>query len=243
MAESREVRCLDCGHEWNCRADYPQCADPNDECGRSRNVEPIAGLEGSRDRDPETAGESHTETETETETGQWSPVFETAETETEPVEDMSMSEPPELGDDPTGDGPGDSLATEADAGDGESPEFETEDLPELEPEDIELFVKTPFDVAAKSRGDHWELDDDELGQLSHAYCRVGNKYAPYLMKEHAPEILAAVTTVAVVGPRVAEDKEQADDGDEPSVDAEARSRGNRRTDTEKQQASTAYDKL
>lgn len=195
------VRCLDCGHEWETVAEYPQCSDPNDECGRSRNVEPIAEIEGGdggmSERDPEPSGDSQAE-------GGWSPVFETQEEETETVEDMSFSEEPEIEDHDLGFGAGD---TDSDPGGDSDPDEGAEPSPpQLEPEDIEFFVKTPFDMAAKSRGDHWELGEDELTQLSHAYCRVGNKYLPYMMAEHAPEVMAALTTMAVVGPRLAEDK-------------------------------------
>lgn len=190
------VQCQECGHEWETVAEYPQCSDPNDECGRSRNVEPVSEANTDTDhlseRDPEPSGDSQAQ-------GEWSPLFESEETESDAPEDMSFSEPPELDGHQPSERGGDESEQHATAEPDVSP-------PDLEPEDIELFVKTPFDMAAKSRGEHWSLGDDELDQLSHAYCRVGNKYMPYLMAEHAPEVMAAITTVAVVGPRVAEDK-------------------------------------
>lgn len=51
--EGTLVRCLDCGHEWNTVAVYPQCADPKDECNRSRDVMPVAELNEGTDNDNE----------------------------------------------------------------------------------------------------------------------------------------------------------------------------------------------
>ena len=233
MSEARQVRCLDCGHEWSCKAQYPQCSDPNDECGRSRNVEPVSELESDSgsvsERDPEPSGDSGSE-------GEWSPLFETQESETEPVEDMSISDPPEV------EGLG---ASEPEpSADESATQQAAEQVPELEPEDIELFVKTPFDMAAKSRGEHWELGEDETQQLSVAYAKLGNKYMPYMLAEHAPEVMAGITTVAVIGPRLAEDKNQAEDEKEPEADTEARQESDRMTaeQSTKQQRS-AYDRL
>lgn len=47
----RLVRCVDCGNEWQSEAETPRCSDPNDECDRSRNVEPVAALKIERDDD------------------------------------------------------------------------------------------------------------------------------------------------------------------------------------------------
>lgn len=215
MSDGTLVECLECGHEWETVAEYPQCSDPEDICGRSRNVEPVndTNAEGGppSERDTSPSGDSQTE-------GEWSPLFDAENTDTEPVEDMSLSEKPELEDHP-----------ELSDDDGESPEFEQgPELPDLEPEDIELFVKTPFDMAAKSRGEHWELGDDELSQLSHAYAKVGNKYAPYLMAEHAPEVMATITTVAVIGPRVATDRQEAKEEEKGQTDDEPKESGDRR---------------
>jgi len=247
MSDGTPVRCLDCGHEWETVADYPQCSDPDDECGRSRNVEPIAELEGEQsgehphagmsERDPAPSGDSHEQSGQDSD---WSPLFDAQESETEPVEDMSMSEAPEI------EGMADPEAGPDETAD--PTESADVDLPELEPEDIELFVKTPFDMAAKSRGEHWELGDDELTQLSHAYARVGNKYAPYVMKEHAPEAMAAITTVAVVGPRVAEDKAQEKEQEKAEKDTEARDETDRSSNRvaqnqNNQQDGFAYDSL
>lgn len=252
MGESELVRCLDCGHEWECSAQYPQCSDPDDECGRSRNVEPVSELErdasartadtGSpSERDGEPSGDSHAQPERDSE---WSPLFDAQETETEPVEDMSMSEPPEIDDYGGADEP-DGMGRETPE---ETAEATAEQIPELEAEDIELFVKTPFDMAATTRGDHWELGDDELDQLSHAYARVGNKYAPYLLKEHAPEAMAAVTTMAVVGPRMAEDKRQQEEQESEERDDEAQEQADRSSGQQVEQIETdndafAYDQL
>lgn len=41
----RRVRCRDCGHEWHTSADSPRCADPNDECDRSRDVDDVDYLD------------------------------------------------------------------------------------------------------------------------------------------------------------------------------------------------------
>lgn len=232
MSDSTEVECQECGHTWESVADYPQCSDPNDTCGRSRNVEPVSNANdtggASSERDGPPSGDSQSE-------GEWSPLFDAEQTETEPVEDMSFSEKPELEEHP------DMGESESD----ESPDFEQDpELPELEADDIELFVKTPFDIASRTRGDHWELSDDELTQLSHAYAKVGNKYAPYLMKEHAPEVMAMMTTAAVVGPRVATDRAEKKKEKAEQTDDEPQERGDRRSAAQTtDEANFAYSKV
>jgi hypothetical protein len=171
-------------------------------------------------------------------------MFEAQETETEPVEDMSMDEPPELDS-------GQVASPDPEQGPEPEPEQVEEQVPELEPEDVKFFVKTPFDMASRKRGEHWELNDDELENLSQAYTRVGNKYAPYLLKEHAPEVMAAVTTASVVGPRMMTDKQRKKEQQKAEKDTEPKEESDRQSgqsesqlsDEELRDIETAYDRV
>lgn len=194
MAKSRKVRCNECGHEWDCSAKYPQCSDPNDVCGRSRDItvleEPDPDAGESREPEPEPA---QSESPAEGDSRARAPFFSGENVEADPERDMSLGDGPEI--------------TPAESSDSDGQD-DSEELPDLDAYDIELFIKTPFDMLARQRGDHWALTDGEQKQLGEAWSRVANKYAPAIMAEHMVEAMAVVTTISVVAPRLQEDKQR-----------------------------------
>lgn len=59
-------------------------------------------------------------------------------------------------------------------------------------------------LIAPRRGDHWKLSADESKALGHAYGAVFDKYLPNL--QSGPEFAAVIVTVAVIGPKIAQDR-------------------------------------
>lgn len=72
-------------------------------------------------------------------------------------------------------------------------------LPEL--------VSWPFDVVAARRGEHWKISTDEKRRLSNALAPVVNKYLPDWLTKYPEELILAVVTLMIVGPRYKKDKE------------------------------------
>lgn len=228
MAEARLVRCRECGHEWESTADDPRCSDPNDECGRARAdvVEETSDSDSGDDTESGTDGTDSTDDGSDS--GR-SLFFETSDERTGVGDDAP--ERPTLDD-------GDDSDEESDDDDGPDAE-----IPELEPEDVRPFLVTIFGGPPQSgdddaipgymsmnRGEHWEMRDHELDQLSRAYARVGNKYLPYLLSEYTVEGLALLTTVTVVAPRLQEDRRRAEQEAKRQRDTEPNT-GNVRSET------------
>lgn len=204
MSEKAEYRCQECGHTFKSKQDYPQCADPNDECGRSRNVEEVTD-EPEPEPEPDASDEPEPEPEPESDgddSGEWTPMFEAETVQKEPAGDMDMSGI-------SGDSDGDSEETE-----GVEMEPPT---PTLEGEDIEPIISSTFSMVATRRGEHWELSDSEADKMADAYARLGQKYLPYLLAEHSVEITAIIVTGTIVLPRLKTDKQLSDDDDEPET--------------------------
>ena len=213
MTEKRTVECQDCGYRWESSAANPRCSKA--DCGRSRNVEPVDAVEddddadepepdepADDDRDDEPEPEPDDETEPETpEDGEgdgYTPRFETRKNRAEDVADAA--------DDPDGEvWTADEPEPEDEA---DAEEEDDEDVPELEPEDLEPMMAVAFDMAATRRGDHWELQEDEAERLSEAWVPVMNQYAPHVLREHYAITVAGMATVAVLRPRLKEDKRQ-----------------------------------
>jgi len=210
MASERLVECQDCGYRWESSADSPRCS--KSDCGRSRNVEPVADDVDDQDEsedveqtvDDDRPEPDPVDDELEDDQGDedgYSPAFETTQTrsETEPT----------APDDVEGDQDGrEEESTSSSSDDGPEPEGPDE-VPELDPETLETAFSATFDAVAISRGDHWKLDDDESEQLAEGWTPVINHYAPYLFKQYTEVGVAVMITAGIVGPRVVEDREQA----------------------------------
>lgn len=192
--------CKKCGHEWDYTGskDSPRCSS----CS-SRKVIRV-GSDGESESADASGGDAG---ESESDEGGYTPSFlveddESGITADEPALDDSGSFE-------SGGSEGVEVATS------ESPE-----MPELDPGDIEMLVDTSFTVLANQRGEHWELEENEVEKLSEAWTPVANKYAPYMMAEHMVEVTAILTTVTVVVPRLQEDAEDESESESESEEAE-----------------------
>jgi hypothetical protein len=215
MASSRLVEGQDCGNRWDSTADDPRCS--KSDCGRSRNVEPVAD---DLDDDPDEAvDEDEADEEIDDEPdgdsdddSGYTPAFETATTR----KDVDRGTPTPTDDDSDDD--------EQDADDDESDDEEPEgdgDIPDLDPEQLKPALEATFGMVAVERGEHWELDEEEAEKLAEGWCPVINHYAPYFLRQYTEVGAAVIITFTVVGPRLAEDREQARKEEAESVDDEA----------------------
>jgi len=219
MTEQRLVECQDCGYRWESTAGSPRCSKA--DCGRSRNVEPVADDlgdedadeaddpeddEGNADTSPSTSERSEATDEGDDDDPEddegYTPAFETEQTRSDTGRGQPSGWPSDDEDDDAEE------TTDEDADDGE--DFETEEVPDLDPEQLKPAIEATFGVIGTSRGEHWELEDDEAENLAEAWAPVANHYAPQMMQEHAIVVVAAITTYSVIGPRVAEDRRQAE---------------------------------
>ena len=141
----------------------------------------------------------------------YTPAFETATTR----KDVDRGTPTPTG----GDGDGDEQ--DADEGDDEEEPEGEGDIPDLDPEQLKPALEATFGMVAVERGDHWELDEEEAEKLAEGWCPVINHYAPYFLRQYTEVGAAAIITFTVVGPRLAEDREQARREEAESVDDEA----------------------
>lgn len=213
MQESRRVECKDpdCGYTWESTADDPRCPDPDSICGRSRAREvgdPDADADGDLDEGEESVPDTSEETDEERGLS-----FLTREVRTDAGGESQSPPSRDRGD------TDDESDADADGDDSDEDDEEIE-LPELEAEDIRPMFEFAFGAQdgtensadpvdgflSRSRGAHWRMKDRELDQLSRAWARVGNKYAPYLLAEYSVEGMALITTAMIVMPRVQEDK-------------------------------------
>lgn len=209
MTDARRVRCddPDCGHEWESSATDPRCSDPDGICGRSRASPIEDDADTSADDDTQDGGDTVRDADDDGDT--WDPLFETTSERTGVGADAPDAPAVDTDDD-----------GESDDGGGGDPDTDDVEIPDLDPEDVRPFLVTIFGgpptdgdepipgFASQQRGEHWQMRDHELQQLSRAYARVGNKYLPYLMAEHAVEGLALLTTITIVAPRLQEDRRQ-----------------------------------
>lgn len=209
------VECQDCGYRWESSADSPRCSKA--DCGRSRNVEPVEQAADEPDEDDSQ-----------------DPVDDDAEhVEAEPVEDdddqddaddgggfaaafESREQAADLRDEPsppTDDDQDDDADEQADDDADGTPD--PEDIPDINPEQLEAGFTVTFDLIANRRGEHWELAEredgkDEAEQLAEVWTPVLNHYAPYLFKKHTEVGVAVLASATILAPRLAEDRRQAE---------------------------------
>ena len=67
-------------------------------------------------------------------------------------------------------------------------------------------LQITFGLIAARRGKHWALSDGEADEAGKAYGAVIDKYLPDVAM--GPEVTAVMITLAIVGPRLGEDKRQ-----------------------------------
>lgn len=223
MSEGRKVECQDCGYRWNSTADKPRC--PKAECGRSRNVTPVEDLpddgQDTADKPDDDADvEESTESDTSTEDEGYTPGFQSVVNRSDYVDD-DRPDPPSSSDDEDVD--------DVEDEDGEQPVPDPDELPELEPEQLEMGIDVMFDMAARRRGPHWGLDDmpdsskyeTEAEALAIAWTPVVNHYAPYLFRQYTEVGIALMCTASIMAPRLAEDRRLAEQEDAEQRDDQA----------------------
>lgn len=228
MPSNRLVECLDCGYRWESSAASPRCS--KSDCGRSRNVEPVADDvddddepdEANQDGDarPDGGGDTgrgvpggETDDDEPENAGGYTPAFETTQTRTDTT--RSTASPTDEADEADDD-------EEPDAdGDDEQVEPASDDLPDLDPEQLVPALEATFGAAATKRGDHWELDEDEAEQLAKGWTPVINHYAPHVFQQYTEVGAALIVTYTVLGPRLAEDKRLAEQAEKAAEDTDA----------------------
>lgn len=106
------------------------------------------------------------------------------------------------------------LAAAADAEEPAEGEFIPGQEPEPEPEQqhstaevLAPLLQITFGIVASRRGPHWALSDGEAKEAGEAYGAVMDKYFPEVSM--GPEVTAVMVTLAIVGPRVMQDKHEA----------------------------------
>jgi len=215
MASERFVECQDCGYRWDSTAEDPRC--PKSDCGRSRNVDAVADEaddeqdgddledepeadEGNNSQSGSIDEDSEPDDSEQSDSDGYTPAFSTKTTR----KDTARSTPTDADED---DGDRDDEGDDEEATDAD-PSTDAE-IPELDPEQLVPALNATFNVAAKRRGDHWELDDedDEAEQLAEAWTPVINNYAPHVMREYTEIGAAVLVTYTVLGPRLAKDAE------------------------------------
>ena len=65
-------------------------------------------------------------------------------------------------------------------------------------------LQITFGLIASRRGQHWALNDGEAKEAAEAYGSVIDKYFPETTT--GPELTAVIVTLAIVGPRLGQDK-------------------------------------
>ena len=211
-----KVECGSCGHTWDSSAKKPRCkCDSYDvtEIGEESSPESGEEIEESTgtDREEIESGSRATEPASDSsseESGGFSlGLFETEEESGGEIEEA----PPEIG----GTSESSEESSEEEEGDGE-PDPE---IPELDPEDIRPMFELAFGeedpadydepqdgILSRKQGGHYRMREHELDRLSKSWCRVANKYAPYLMAEYTVEGMAIMTTAMIMMPRIREDQ-------------------------------------
>lgn len=109
----------------------------------------------------------------------------------------------------------DKLAAEAEAEEVQGGEYIPGQGEQAEPEPagpatgeiIAPILQITFGLIASRRGAHWALTDQEAIEAGNAYGAVMDKYFPDAPM--GPEVTAVIVTLAIVGPRVGEDKRKA----------------------------------
>lgn len=215
MTEKRTVECQDCGYRWESSATNPRCS--KSDCGRSRNVEAV---DGDRDDDPDESTSS-VDSDELTETtqveddddleddvddggGGFTASFESIDQRTE-TDDADLDL----------DALGSTSQEDEDDADQEASDDEqgaepAEDVPELDPEQLEAAFSLTFDVVDQQQRADWTLDDDEAAKLGKAWAPVANEYMPYMLAEHTEIGIAVVCTASIVMPRLARERTLAD---------------------------------
>jgi hypothetical protein len=257
MSDEREVECQDCGYRWKSSADRPRCSQP--DCGRSRNVEPVA--DAPIEDDDEQDDDAGQQTPQQTPDDEDDPADSTDE---ESAEDASSGYTPafsvrqertdtqkrevdttETSTDADRDDGEDAEAGDKELADDETPAPEADaEIPELDPATLKPAMEGTFNVVALNRGDHWELDDKEAEQLAEAWTPVINHYAPVVFREHALIAAACMTSYSVLAPRLAKDQQLAADDDleaERERDTEAGEVREQRTDLDLDQPADEAD--
>jgi hypothetical protein len=73
-----------------------------------------------------------------------------------------------------------------------------------------------FGIVAVRRGEHWEIDDVEAGNLAEASDAVLQQYLP-MLEEHAALVCLAISLGLTVSPRIMLDRHAAKDSDRDDV--------------------------
>jgi len=209
MTDARLVECQDCGYRWESSASSPRCSKA--DCGRSRNVEPVEDEPTDEDDEADDLDDDpvddpvddSVEQDDDGDDGGFTASFKSREQTADHVD----AETPDLDDDL--DDEDDDGEQDGDDGKDADP---AEDVPDLDPEQLETGFDLTFDVIANQRGEHWRLDDDadEAEKLAKAWTPVMNHYAPVLFRQHTEVGVALIATVSIIGPRLAEDKRLAE---------------------------------
>jgi len=203
-----EVECQSCGHTWDSSAKKPRCkCDSYDveEIGESspESGEEIEESSASSSKETEPSSGSSSEESDGFSLG----LFETQDEST----GESEVAPPEIG--------GDSESSEESSGESEEGDEPDPEIPELDPEDICPMFELAFGeedpadydepqdgILSRKQGAHYRMREHELDRLSKSWCRVANKYAPYLLAEYTVEGMAIMTTAMIMMPRIREDQ-------------------------------------
>lgn len=237
MSESsRLVECQDCGNRWDSTASRPRCSKA--ECGRSRNVEPVADdpagddagdvepeeLEAELEEDrPDPGDEEKADRKSGEDPGDgddasYSPGFEVRDVRTQDDTERAAPEAPTSDE-----------AADDDEGEDEGFSGDPEDIPEIDPEQLEPGFRITFRQLARRRGEHWHLEDadardadkGEAEELAAAWAPVINHYAPHIFREYTELGMALVVTVSVVGPRYMTDRQLEELAEKRAEDDEA----------------------
>lgn len=207
-----QVECNDCGRTWDYTGSgKPRCT--NTEC-RSRDVDEIddtSDTSNSNDPTNETATDGGPDPDDGDDADGFVPAFERGGDDAGTVDDSGpvRLEEPEIGGGEADDEDADPGGSDGDDGD-DGPEPGAE-IPEIEPEELKPALELTFSYVANRRGQHWTLRDEEAENLSVAYARVANKYAPYLLQEYTIETYALFATVTVCAPRLKYEQNQDDE--------------------------------
>lgn len=64
-----------------------------------------------------------------------------------------------------------------------------------------LFWKTLFKVVARNKGDHWNLEDEEIAHLGEVSVPIAEKWLPAVMNKYGAEAMLASALIFVIVPR------------------------------------------
>lgn len=247
MPSERLVECQDCGYRWESGAENPRCA--KSDCGRSRNVEPVADdldrdddLDDDQDQPVEDveetpdeggdaepgrgtpSGESDEDTDPDNGSGGYTPAFQTQQTRTDTARERATTTDEDVREavDDAGQDDGDQDGDQDDDQDGSDQQPSGPDeLPEIDPETLKPAIEATFGLAATQRGDHWDVDEDEAMKLAEGWTPVINHYAPHVLRQYTEVGAALIVTYTVLAPRLAEDKRLADLEEKAAEDTDA----------------------